>query len=82
MSQSSDSQDPAGVIVPPDALRPETLRGIVEEFVTREGTDYGNAAYSLEEKVSHVMRQLDRGEAQLSFDPVSATISIVSRDRR
>ena len=42
----------------------------------REGTDYGEREYSLAQKVEHVMRQLERGEARIFFDPDSSTVDI------
>ena len=67
---------PEPVLVPHTELSPEALRGVVESFVLREGTDYGTYEYSLEQKVSHVMRQLDRGEARILFDPVTSSVQI------
>ena len=58
-------------------LSEAALRGVVESFVLREGTDYGQRDYSLEEKIAAVMRQLDRGEATIVFDPETETVSIV-----
>ena len=78
----TSSEDPPGIILTADALRPETLRAVVEEFVSREGTDYGRSEFTLDEKVGHVMRQLQRGEAHLTFDPASGTVDIVTRARR
>ena len=51
---------------------------IIEEFVLREGTDYGQGEYSLEEKVADVERQLERGVARIVFDPKSETCDIVA----
>jgi uncharacterized protein YheU (UPF0270 family) len=65
------------VIIPHLELSPEALRGVIESFVLREGTDYGAREYSLDEKVRHVTRQLERGEARIVFDPQSETIDIV-----
>jgi uncharacterized protein len=42
--------------IPADQLKPELLRSIAEEFVTREGTDYGDMEVSLDEKVSISIR--------------------------
>ncbi len=70
------------VEVPSGALAPETLRRLVEEFVTRDGTDYGRREKDLEEKVSDVMRQLRQGEAKIVFDPESGTANIVTTRRR
>ncbi len=67
------------VFIPPAELAPETLRSVIEAFVLREGTEYGARDYSLDEKVTHVLAQLDRGEAQILFDPVTETVGIVLR---
>jgi uncharacterized protein YheU (UPF0270 family) len=50
---------------------------VVESFVLREGTEYGEKDFSLDQKLAHVIRQLERGEAQIVFDPESETIDIV-----
>jgi uncharacterized protein len=65
------------VLVPHTALAQETLRSVVESFVLREGTDYGEREFSLEQKLAHVLRQLERGEAQIVFDPNTQTVSVV-----
>ena len=65
------------VVVPYTELSPEALRGVVESFVLREGTDYGEREFSLEQKLAHVYRQLERGEAQIVFDPNTQTIDII-----
>lgn len=71
-----EPQDP--VIIPLAALAPDVLRGIVESFVLREGTDYGAQEFSLEQKVAHVMRQLQRHEVQIMFDPTSNTVDLIT----
>jgi uncharacterized protein len=65
------------VTVPYTELSEEALRGVIESFVLREGTEYGEREFSLEQKVQHVLRQLKRGEAQIVFDPATETIDIV-----
>jgi uncharacterized protein len=71
----SDPTQP--VVVPYTELSEEALRGVLESFVLREGTEYGERDVSLEQKVAQVTRQLRRGEAQIVFDPASETIDIV-----
>lgn len=71
-----------GVEVPWDRLASDVLRRVVEEFVTREGTDYGEASFSLDDKVGHVLAQLRRGEAAIVFDPGTETLDIISRRGR
>lgn len=70
---------PDPIFIPHQELSPEALRGVIESFVLREGTEYGMRDYSLDEKVMHVMRQLERGEAQIVFDPRMETVDIVRR---
>src|SRR5271154_3413520 len=72
-------QDP--VAVPHRELAPETLRAVIESFVLREGTDYGAQELTLEQKVSRLMRQLDRGEAQILFDPNTQSVTFVPAER-
>ena len=67
---------PEPIVVPHTELSAEALRGVVESFVLREGTDYGTYEYSLEQKVAHVMRQLERGEARIQFDPLTSSVHI------
>jgi uncharacterized protein YheU (UPF0270 family) len=70
------------VFVPHTELSADALRGVVESFVLREGTDYGEREFSLEQKLAHVYLQLERGEAQIVFDPSTETIDIVSKQSR
>ncbi len=65
--------------VPYTELAADLLRAVVESYVLREGTDYGEKEFSLEDKVAHVIGRLKRGEAQIVFDPETESISIVSR---
>lgn len=65
------------IVVPHRELSPDALRGVIESFVLREGTDYGEREYSLDEKVVHVLAQLERGEARIEFDANTETVNIV-----
>jgi len=64
------------VKIPYTELTAETLDAIIEEFVLREGTDYGERVFDLESKCAAVRRQLERGEAELCFDPGTESIDI------
>ena len=59
--------------IPHTHLSADALRGVLEEFVTRDGTNLGDA----EMKIEQVMRQLDRGEVAIAFDEESETCNIV-----
>jgi uncharacterized protein YheU (UPF0270 family) len=68
--------NPEPVVVPYTELAADLLHAVVESFVLREGTDYGEKEFSLEDKVAHVIGQLRRGEARIVFDPETETVSI------
>jgi uncharacterized protein len=72
-----DREAADSVNVPYTELAPELLRAVVESYVLREGTDYGEKEYSLDEKVAKVISQLKRGEAKIVFDPESESVSIL-----
>jgi uncharacterized protein YheU (UPF0270 family) len=67
--------------IPHTALSPEALQNLLEEFVTREGTDYGVQTYSLADKVRHVRRQVETGRAVILYDPRSSTCHIEVLER-
>jgi hypothetical protein len=69
-----------GLRIPYDQLSPEALQGVIEEFVTRDGTDYGEIEVSLETKITQVLNQLKSGKAVIVFDPESETCNILRAD--
>ncbi len=60
-------------------LSAEALDGLIEEFVSRDGTDYGRSELSLEEKKADVVRQLERGEVCIVFDTEMQSANLVVR---
>jgi len=72
-----EEEDATPVAVPHTELSPDALQGVIESFVLREGTEYGERDFTLEEKRTHVLLQLQRGEAQIMFDPQSQSVDIV-----
>jgi uncharacterized protein YheU (UPF0270 family) len=77
---NEEQQEP--IAIPPEQLSPQALRGVIEAFVLREGTDYGEREFSLEQKMAHVAAQIEAGEAQIWFDPNSNSIDIVRSSER
>jgi uncharacterized protein YheU (UPF0270 family) len=65
--------------IPLERLTPDVLKGIIEEFVLREGTDYGSHEYSLSDKVAHVMKQLQAGQAVVVFNQDTETCDILTK---
>ncbi len=69
------------MIIPHRELSPEALQGIIEDYVTRDGTDYGAVETPLHYKVDQVKRQLDKGNYFILYDMELQTTVIVSKDQ-
>lgn len=67
------------MIIPYEQLSAETLTGLIEEFITREGTDYGWEEVPLDTKVEQVMQQLKRRDVVIVFDPATESVSLLTR---
>ncbi|MFM2415749.1 MAG: hypothetical protein RL385_472 [Pseudomonadota bacterium] len=65
--------------VPLEALSPDAVAGLVDEFVSREGTDYGEHEYSLAEKCAQVLAQLRRKEVVVVFELATESTTLVTR---
>jgi uncharacterized protein YheU (UPF0270 family) len=69
------------VQVPIQRLETATLTALLEEFASRDGTDYGLRERSLEEKSAALKRQLDAGELSLVYDLDSEQYDLCDRER-
>jgi uncharacterized protein YheU (UPF0270 family) len=70
------------MIIPHGLLSADALRGVIEAFVMREGTDYGMHEVPLATKVCQVQHQLDAGTAVLVYDEASDSCTIQPTDPR
>ncbi|MFT6434445.1 MAG: hypothetical protein ACJAVI_002494 [Candidatus Azotimanducaceae bacterium] len=68
------------MIIPWDSLSEDALLGIIEEFITREGTEYGAVELSLSEKVSQIRRQLEHRQVNIVYDAELGSASLVASD--
>ena len=85
MHDESDDDDlpvaaEGSVEVPYHQLAPDTLRKVIEDLVTRDGTDYGAIEKTLEQKATALLTLLERGEAKLVVDMATETIGLMTRE--
>lgn len=66
--------------IPWQNLNPDTLENLIQELVTRDGTDYGERETSLADKVSQVKRRLASGQAYILYDEALEVCEILLRD--
>lgn len=73
--------DGATIKIPIESLSVEALEGVIDDYVTREGTDYGHRDFDLEQKRDAVRRQLASGHAVITYDSSTQTTTIVVASR-
>ncbi|MEE2002848.1 YheU family protein [Alkalimonas sp. MEB108] len=69
------------MIIPWQQLEAETLNNLIEYYVLREGTDYGEQEISLAQKVAQVRAQLQSGEVVLVFSELHETVNLMSKQQ-
>ncbi len=68
------------MLIPWQALEPATLHNLIEYFVLREGTDYGEQEVTLADKVEAVRVQLQRGEVVLQYSELHDSVTLITRE--
>lgn len=68
------------MIIPHKQLSSDTLNALIEDFVTRDGTDYGLAEISLAQKSLQIVKQLDQGKIVIIFDAATESYNIIRKE--
>ena len=71
--------NPQALLIPPEQLSADALLGVIENFVSREGTDYGAVEQTFADKIEQVRRQLERGDTVIVFDATSESCTLMTR---
>ncbi len=69
------------MIIPEQTLEKEVLERLLEEIVTRDGTDYGEQELSTADKVKNALRALEVGRMKLLWDAEAESASLVSAEK-
>ncbi|MBL0710797.1 MAG: YheU family protein [Colwellia sp.] len=69
------------MIIPLEQLNNDTLQAIIEDFILREGTDYGAIDATKEDKITQVKQQLEKGSAILVYSELHESVNILPKDQ-
>jgi len=69
------------MIITLNDLSPTALHGIIEAFILREGTDYGEIEISLDEKIAQVKQQLVLGNLVIVYSELHQTVNIMTKEQ-
>lgn len=65
------------LLIPPERISKEALHALVEEFILREGTDYGHSEVTLDEKVKRVFKQIDSKRVVIMFSTFTENTTLL-----
>ena len=79
MNPENEAQTQSPIEIPREKLSPEIIDALIEEFVLREGTDYGAVEISLAKKKEQVEKQLLKNEIRIIFDFQTQSATLVTQ---
>lgn len=69
------------MIIPLEQINEDTLTAIIEDFILREGTDYGAVDTSKADKIAQVKLQLKQGSAVIVYSDLYESVNILPREQ-
>jgi uncharacterized protein YheU (UPF0270 family) len=69
------------MLIPYQSLDNETLNNLIESFILREGTDYGEAEISLNEKSQKVRMQIESGAVLILYSELSESVTLIAKEQ-
>ena len=69
------------MIIPLDKISDETLTAIIEDFILREGTDYGDIDVTNTDKISQIKAQLKQGTIVLAYSELYESVNILPKEQ-
>ncbi|WP_462173644.1 YheU family protein [Pseudoalteromonas xiamenensis] len=67
------------MIIPYQQLEIDTLHNLIEQFILREGTDYGEYEVTLDQKVGQIKAQLKAGDVVIVYSELHESVNIMSK---
>jgi uncharacterized protein YheU (UPF0270 family) len=69
------------MIIPYNAISEAALQALIEDFVTRDGTDYGEDEKSTRQKAEHLLALLKAGDLLITYNEVTEDCGLISKDQ-
>ena len=69
------------MLIPYQSLDSETLNNLIESFILREGTDYGEAEISLKDKSLKVLQQIESGDVLIIYSELSESVTLIHKQQ-
>ena len=69
------------MIISKHLLSQDAFDGLIESFISREGTDYGADEISLDRKVAQLKSQVEQGTVLIVFDTETQTPNLMTKEQ-
>lgn len=67
------------LIIPPEKLEDAVLENILESYISREGTDYGEHELNLTQKMEILRPQVKKGEVLIVYDEDIESLTLMTK---
>lgn len=65
--------------IPYQQLDEITLNNLIEQYILREGTDYGEVEFSLSEKTQQILQQIKNENIYIMYSELNESVTLVSK---
>lgn len=69
------------MLIPYQDISSDALDNLIDEFVLREGTEYGESDFSLEEKSKSVLLQIKSGDVVIIYSELNENVSLITQSQ-
>jgi uncharacterized protein YheU (UPF0270 family) len=67
------------MLIPWQQLNADTLQRLIESYVLREGTDYGDEEISLADKTAAVLQQIRQGQVLILYSELHESVDLLTK---
>ena len=69
------------MLIPYQDISTDALDNLIDEFVLREGTEYGESDFSLSEKSMSVLRQIKAREVLILYSELNENVTLITKSQ-
>lgn len=65
--------------IPYQQLDEITLNNLIEQYILREGTDYGEIEFSLQQKTQQILKQIKNKQIIIMYSELNESVTLISK---
>jgi len=67
------------MLIPYQQLDELTLNNLIEQYILREGTDYGEIEFSLQQKTQQILDQIKKKQIFILYSELNESVTLISK---